>query len=162
MFAPAFDVVDSTGVSDQILMKMVAAPDSQELRDAPFLGRTLFMPIIRECNQHVASNCTRVLGDYARQYQRFDPIAFEITYANETFLTEGVGTLTALGGRIWVNTLNPRLAGGITDDQALKNPDDAWGRLLAAGANIIQTDRPEELIAYLERVGRRKPRGTRH
>lgn len=162
VFAPAFEVVESIGVSNQILMKMTAAPDSPELRDAPFLGRTLFMPIIRECNEHVPKNCARELSPYARQYRPFDPIAFEITYSNETFLTQGVGTLTELGGRIWVNTLNPRLAGGITDEQALKDPNATWGRVLAAGANILQTDRPEELIAYLRRIGRRTPRGPSH
>lgn len=157
-FAQAFDVVEALGVRNQILMKMVAGPDSQDLRDAPFLGRTLFMPIIRECNPpQVARDCVRELDQYAREYQRFDPIAFEITYSNETFLTGGVPAMTALGARIWVNTLNPTLAGGITDERALKDPDATWGRIVAAGANIIQTDRPEELIAYLQRIGRRSP-----
>ena len=41
------------------------------------------------------------------------------------------------------------------DRQALRNPDRAWGRLIAQGASIVQTDHPAVLLDYLERRGLR-------
>ena len=47
--------------------------------------------------------------------------------------------------------------GGLSDDKAFtESPDEVYGRLLDMGASIIQTDRPELLIRYLEAQGRRK------
>ncbi|WP_400073508.1 hypothetical protein [Zobellia russellii] len=37
----------------------------------------------------------------------------------------------------------------------LQGPDKAWGWLLEQGANAIMTDRPEELLRYLESKGLR-------
>lgn len=156
VFSQAFDVVEALGMGGQILMKMAAAPDAVELLNAPFLGRTLFMPIIRQCAPEVSANdCATVLSEHAPAFRRYDPIAFEITYADEHFFAEGVEAMTTLGGRVWVNTLNPTLAAGITDDRALQNPRATWGHVVSLGANIIQTDRPRELIAYLKSIGRR-------
>lgn len=45
----------------------------------------------------------------------------------------------------------------LSDDKAFtESPDEVYGRLLDMGASIIQTDRPELLIRYLEAQGRRK------
>ena len=49
----------------------------------------------------------------------------------------------------------PRWSGGLSDDVALANPDEAWGRLIDLGADLIMTDRPEQLIRYLESRGLR-------
>lgn len=156
-FSQAFDVVEALGMEGQILMKMSAAPNSPELRSASFLGRTLFMPIIRQCSGNEGANdCATELTQYAPAYRLFDPIAFEINFTDEAFLADGVETMKALGARIWVNTLNPTLAGGITDHRALENPQANWGHVVSLGANIIQTDRPRELISYLQRIGWRE------
>lgn len=49
----------------------------------------------------------------------------------------------------------PRWSGGLSDDVALEDPDAAWGRLLELGADSIMTDRPEQLLRYLRKSGRR-------
>ncbi|RKR84022.1 glycerophosphoryl diester phosphodiesterase [Mucilaginibacter gracilis] len=53
---------------------------------------------------------------------------------------------------LWLNSLWPSLNGGHDDDKAVEenNPDETWGWLLKKGANIIQTDRPKELLNYLK------------
>jgi glycerophosphoryl diester phosphodiesterase len=49
----------------------------------------------------------------------------------------------------------PRWSGGLSDDVALADPGAAWGRLIDLGADLIMTDRPEQLIDYLEARGLR-------
>lgn len=49
----------------------------------------------------------------------------------------------------------PRWSAGYSDDIALHDPDAAWGKLLQLGADLIMTDRPEQLISYLKSKGLR-------
>ena len=58
--------------------------------------------------------------------------------------------------RIWINTLWESLCGGHDDEKAINDPDNNWGWVLKNRATIIQTDRPKELITYLEQKGLRK------
>lgn len=74
-----------------------------------------------------------------------------MTFTDLDYFAEGVDVMRAHGGRIWVNTLEPRHAAGITDAIAKKDPDATWGLLIELGTNMIQTDRPAELIKYLEK-----------
>jgi len=60
------------------------------------------------------------------------------------------------GPRIWINTLWDNLCAGHTDERGFNgDPDGSWGWALKQGATMIQTDRPAELIKYLESKGRR-------
>jgi glycerophosphoryl diester phosphodiesterase len=62
---------------------------------------------------------------------------------------ETVNEARACGARVWINALGEV-------DQALGSGETGTlDALLASGATIIQTDRPEDLIAALERAGRR-------
>jgi len=51
--------------------------------------------------------------------------------------------------RIWINTLWSSLCAGHTDDISVSNPAGGWGWVLEKDASIIQTDRPAQLIDYL-------------
>ena len=52
--------------------------------------------------------------------------------------------------------LTDSLCAGHTDERGFKgDPDGSWGWALENGATMIQTDRPVELIKYLESKGRR-------
>lgn len=55
--------------------------------------------------------------------------------------------------------VQPYWSGGLSDVVSLADPDAGWGRLVDMGANVIMTDHPEYLLRYLERSGRRAPRG---
>ncbi len=62
------------------------------------------------------------------------------------------------GKRLWINTLWNKLCGGnqadLEDDAAVGNEDRVYGKILAYGTTMIQTDRPAMLIKYLEGKGR--------
>lgn len=51
---------------------------------------------------------------------------------------------------LWINTLDQTGSGEWRDDKALVDPDSIWGRLMDAGITVFQTDRPQELKAYIE------------
>lgn len=57
---------------------------------------------------------------------------------------------------IWLNSLWPSLNGGHDDDRAVEEnqPEESWGWLLDHQPAIIQTDRPAELLKYLQVKGR--------
>ena len=60
------------------------------------------------------------------------------------------------GPRIWISTLWSSLCAGHTDERAVGgDPDGSWGWCLENGATVIQSDRPRELMRYLESKGRR-------
>jgi glycerophosphoryl diester phosphodiesterase len=52
---------------------------------------------------------------------------------------------------VWFNSLWPEHCAGHDDDIAVEEnkPDQTWGWIIGKGANIIQTDRPKELVQYL-------------
>jgi len=155
-YGPAFEIVRTLNMGDQIIMKMAANPDDPSLVDAPFHGKTHFMPVIRQCTEDTRQGaCAPVLSAVVEEYDRFDPIAYEITLTDLGYLTEGVPAMKANDKRIWVNTLEPRHAAGLVDDNALIDPDAVWGVLVNLGVDMIQTDNPRELIAYLRTRGLR-------
>ncbi|WP_106797527.1 glycerophosphodiester phosphodiesterase family protein [Rhizobium sp. H4] len=58
--------------------------------------------------------------------------------------------LREAGISLWVNTLDPVSCCGLTDSAALADPDAVWGRMMASGISVIQTDQPAALKAYIE------------
>jgi glycerophosphoryl diester phosphodiesterase len=52
---------------------------------------------------------------------------------------------------VWVNSLWPEQNAGHDDDRAVDQgeQDQTWGWLIKRGVNILQTDRPRELLEYL-------------
>ena len=162
VFDKAFEVVERLGVQDEILMKMRALPDDPELKAAKFLGRTMFMPVIKECipdkqnkTDKPPKPCAPSLNEVIPGYEIYDPIAYEIGFGDIQYLIDGVPAMRKFGGRIWVNTLEERHAAGHTDDKALIDPDAHWGLLIKQGVNMVQTDRPRALMQYLKETGHR-------
>ena len=162
VFDEAFEVVERLGVEDEILMKMRALPDDPELKAAKFLGRTMFMPVIKECvpdKQNKTNKppkpCAPSLYRVIPGYEIYDPVAYEIGFGDIQYFIAGVPAMRKFGGRIWVNTLEERHAAGHTDAKAIVDPDAHWGFLIKQGANMVQTDRPRALIRYLEETGHR-------
>lgn len=95
----------------------------------------------------------------AWQAQRRAPGAYELCLPKESpaEVLERLAAMQKDGGpRIWINTLWDSLCAGHTDERGFGgDPDGSWGWALEQGATMIQTDRPKELIRYLESKGRR-------
>ncbi len=116
-------------------------------------GTMLYMPIIF-INLPGAEASFKAWQESERR-----PFAYELCFSNE----KKIGVLDALvqvqdsaGPRIWLNTLWDSLCAGHTDERGYRgDPDGSWGWCLDRKATMIQTDRPKELIQYLEKKGRR-------
>ena len=155
-YAAAFAMVDELGMGRQIIMKMAADADDPALQEAAFLGKTFFMPIIRQCTENTRKgSCAPTLSQAVAGYDRYGPVAYEVTFVELAYLTEGIPAMQEKGKRIWANTLKPFHAAGLTDAKALADPDAVWGLLIDDGVRMIQTDNPAELIAYLRARGMR-------
>lgn len=143
------EVVALTGqmrIQHQVVMKRTtigAGPIDVIHRDVHF-----FMPVI---DQRLVASAVGVVNSYGERV----PAAFEIVYQSEDYLLDAMPEMKRLNARVWVNTLTPDLAAGLTDDEAMRSPELTWGRLLDQGVNIIQTDRPIELMAFLRESARR-------
>lgn len=95
------------------------------------------------------------LSRVAKSYRALKPVAIAVRFDDWNYLYEGAGEVITMKTRLWVNTLSSHHAAGLTDQDALSDPDALWGRLIAAGVDMIQTDEPEALMRYLESKGYR-------
>lgn len=155
-FDEAFEVVRSLGMENQILMKMAAFPESKSLSTAAFRGKTMFMPIIRECtSRYKNSVCSVALSEAIQGYDDYDPVAYEVTFSSEDYLEEGLAAIAMRGRRVWANSLAPHHAANHLDEDAVLDPAGVWGGMINMGIGIIQTDEPEALLKYLQETDRR-------
>lgn len=140
-----FAVVDRMGMADQVLFYGSRPLEALRARFGGVVDRMIYVP---------------KSGDKTP-----DPLAYAASFADEidtpVFIHSFAGslesTLPILGGlrkldrRVWVSTMWPAGCGGLTDDRALTDPDETWGRLIDAGVSVFCTDRPEAMLEYLER-----------
>lgn len=133
--------LDAMGLAGQAVFKSAASPETADLSAILSRSDLLFMPILREAD---GTSLAQAPDRYPRR-----PPAYELTFDHEAYLAEGAPALRARQARIWVNTLQPRHAAGHVDADAVRDPGAHWGRLIALGASIIQTDAPGPLIAWL-------------
>ena len=145
-------VTEELGVTDQILIKGKRSTDAVAAKFAEHPRNMMYMPII----DILKPQGRELFEEYASK--GVVPLAYEVCWDDYTPQVEAcMRQVVAGGSKLWVNSLWDSLCGGLSDDKAFtESPDEVYGRLLDMGASIIQTDRPELLIRYLEAQGRRK------
>lgn len=147
VYADAFDTLAATDTADHIIMKKRVDRDSVPLSATSPFDQVLSMPIIDEAAGEA--------GPIIERQSIGSPVAVELIFTSLAYSRSAAEDLTARGIRAWVNTLHPELSAGLTDQEAVDDPEAVWGRFLDLGFTMIQTDRPSELIAYLKGQGRR-------
>jgi len=150
-----FEMVEQAGMTDQVIMKMSADPNAPELASSRFASRSMFIPVIFACTPKTPTGqfCADALDPLLARYDRYHPIGFELNYGDPAFIQNPAAVDARRKGRLWVNSLKPEQAGGVSDATALEDPDGVWGKLIDQGVTIIQTDHPEALLAYLRGRG---------
>ena len=110
----------------------------------------LYMPIVNLWDKEAVATIQTFIKD-------FTPIAYELCFKDDTTPSlRIIDEIIKSGSRIWMNTLWDSLCGGHDDENALlEGKDRHWGWMLKHKATMIQTDRPQELIHYLEEKGLR-------
>ena len=145
-------ITEELGVTDQILIKGGKLWETVQEKLAAHPHNMMYMPVI--------SNIQDGGGHLFESYicQEEPQLAYELCF-NE--LNDNVRTIAQKvlesGSKVWVNTIWGSLCGEHDDDKAFdsEDPDTIYGPIMALGTSIIQTDRPEFLIRYLESKGRR-------
>lgn len=145
-------ITEELGVTDQILIKGKKMLSEVKEKTGEHEHNMMYMPIIDIQTSRGA--------DLFRQYMDAGevPLAYEVCFSKlDDVVKDCCKRVVESGSKLWINTLWPSLNGGYDDNAAFEggDPDSIYGVILGLGTSIIQTDRPEMLIKYLEKKGRR-------
>ena len=147
-------ITEELGMTDQVLIKNGQPLDKVQQRMSRHAHKMMYMPVVSVAG---GSDMT-TFNSYLTSPEAV-PIAFELCFdtLDDNVKNTAKRVLDA-GSKVWVNTIWGSLCGDHDDDRAYDSPDPdkVYGPILDLGTSIIQTDRPEFLIKYLEKKGRRK------
>ena len=144
-------VAEEAGVADQILIKGKKPVEDVAARMAAHEDNLMYMPII----DILEPEGKALLDEYMRGEAGM-PVAFELCWSRMTpEVEDAMEKIVHSGSRLWVNTIWGSLCGYLDDDAALAcgNPAEIYDQVIALGATMIQTDRPEMLLGYLRSKG---------
>jgi glycerophosphoryl diester phosphodiesterase len=151
LYEEALSIARQVGADRSVLIKTYLAPGDERLEFTRNLGNAMYMPVFGQCAGPGARAYCPVSGaEGVQAFSAYPSSAFEVVFGDPEFFREAAVTADRFERRAWANTLQPGHAGGLIDADAVQDPDAVWGRLIDLGADIIQTDNPRELSAYLE------------
>lgn len=137
-------VLEETGTTRQIIMKGRKPADEVRALYGRYLDEVIYMPIVD------MNDSASVSAFEAHLQSR--PCAFELCWRDDDRYVRQVSQMAQGKSLLWVNCLWDTLCGGHEDDEAMKDPDAHYGYLIdSLGFRIIQTDRPEYLMDYLQK-----------
>lgn len=149
-FKDVYELLVKTNTIDQVVIKSGYPYEKVKAENGDVLDKVIYMPIV---NLDKPGAEQMIDG-----YKAIKPVAFECCFTEVT--PEVLRLLQKVkdnGSKIWLNSLWPSLNAGHDDDRAVElgQADESWGWLLEQGASLIQTDRPRDLIIYLQKENRR-------
>ena len=143
-------ITEELGVTDQILIKGKHSVASVAEKMAAHEHNMMYMPIIdiqKEQGQ-------KLFQEYMDT--KTGPLAYEVCWKKLTpEVSDCFKKVVESGSKLWVNTIWGSLCGYLDDDKALDcgDPAEVYDQVIALGASMIQTDRPEQLLNYLRKKG---------
>lgn len=147
-------ITEELGMTDQVLIKNGQPLDKVQQKMSRHAHKMMYMPVVS-----VAAGSDMTTFNSYLASPEVVPIAFELCFdtLDDNVKNTARRVLNA-GSKVWVNTIWGSLCGDHDDDRAYDSPDPdkIYGPILDLGTSIIQTDRPEFLIKYLEKKGRRR------
>ena len=149
-FQEVYALLQATGTTDQVVIKSGHPYEKVKAENGDVLDKVIYMPIV---NLEQPDAAQRI-----QAFEAIHPVAIECVFQEVTSdVLSLMKQIQQNGTKIWLNSLWPSLNAGHDDDRAVEeeDPDGSWGWLLEQGATLIQTDRPAELIHYLDQKGRR-------
>ena len=141
---------------EQVVIKGSKKPATVAARFAKHKSNMLYMPIINYTSKKWEKHAP--LFD-AYLSSDIPTIAYEICWDGTLKGERKIfNRVLNSGAKLWVNTLWGSICGGdkrgFTDNRAIGNEAKVYGKLLSFGVTMIQTDRPQQLLNYLQSVGR--------
>ncbi len=143
-------ITEELGVTDQILIKGKHSVAAVAEKMAAHEHNMMYMPIIdiqKEQGQ-------KLFQEYMDT--KTVPLAYEVCWKKLTpEVSDCFKKVVESGSKLWVNTIWGSLCGYLDDDKALDcgDPAEVYDQVIALGASMIQTDRPEQLLNYLRKKG---------
>lgn len=147
-------ISEELGTTDQLLIKGKRPIDVVASFEARHEHNMMYMPIV----DIQKDKGIQLFNSYLDQ--GIVPLAYEVCWQNngDGAFDDACARILAQGSKIWVNTIWASLCGGDgnDDDAAYQavDPGEVYRQYLDKGVSIIQTDRPELLIGWLDSVGR--------
>ena len=142
-------IIQECGMEKQVIIKGYY-PVEKVKKEYGSNESMLYMPIVNLWDKEAVATIQTFI-------KNFTPIAYELCFkddANPNLII--IDEIAESGSRVWMNTVWDSLCGGHDDENALlESKDKHWGWMLKHKATMIQTDRPQELIHYLEEKGLR-------
>jgi len=148
------EISEELGTTDQLLIKGKRPIEVVASFEAKYEHNMMYMPVV-----DIQKKAGKALFESYFE-QGVVPLAYEVCWqSNEDgAFDEACRRIVEQGSKIWVNTIWASLCGGYgNDDDAAYlsgNPASVYQQYLDKGVSMIQTDRPEMLIAYLKSKGR--------
>lgn len=142
-------IIQECGMEKQVIIKGYY-PVEKVKKEYGSNESMLYMPIVNLWDKEAVATIQTFI-------KNFTPIAYELCFTDDANPNlKIIDEIAKSGSRIWMNTLWDSLCGGHDDENALlESKDKHWGWMLKHKATMIQTDRPQELIHYLEEKGLR-------
>ena len=144
-------LADSLGMTDQVIIKS-SKPAAKVMKTLSSDSNPLpYIQVVSLNTKASRKAIAEMLGS------DFRPYGYEVCWKKRGInVSRHTKAIAATGAVIWLNSMWPGLSGRLSDNKALKSPNKVYGRMLSLGVYVIQTDRPEELLAYLRSLGRHK------
>lgn len=143
-FDLVYPILKKRNMFDQILFKGTASYEDFNKKYGKIKNEIHYMPIVRLS----ANEGWEKINGYLKNYKVY---GFEFTLGLDESHLIDFKEVQKKGVRVWVNSLWPDLSASHNDDLILENPN-AYEWYLKNNVNIIQTDRPKELIEYLKKM----------
>ena len=142
-------IIQECGMEKQVIIKGYY-PVEKVKKEYGSNESMLYMPIVNLWDKEAVATIQTFI-------KNFTPIAYELCFKDDANPNlKIIDEIAQSGSRVWMNTLWDSLCGGHDDENALlESKDKHWGWMLKHKATMIQTDRPQELIHYLEEKGLR-------
>lgn len=143
-------ITEELGVTDQILIKGKHSVASVAEKMAAHEHNMMYMPII-DIQKEQGKKLFQEYMD-----TKTVPLAYEVCWKKLTpEVSDCFKKVVESGSKLWVNTIWGSLCGYLDDDKALDcgDPAEVYDQVIALGASMIQTDRPEQLLDYLRKKG---------
>lgn len=142
-------IIQECGMEKQVIIKGYY-PVEKVKKEYGSNESMLYMPIVNLWDKEAVATIQTFI-------KNFTPIAYELCFKDDANPNlKIIDEIAKSGSRVWMNNLWDSLCGGHDDENALlESKDKHWGWMLKHKATMIQTDRPQELIHYLEEKGLR-------
>lgn len=146
-FHETVQILEETKTIDQCIVKSELPYEKVIAENRDVLKYMNFMPVIDIDKENSERNIDIYISN-------LHPLAFELVFKSDSPETlRIIEKIKDSKSKVFVNAMWPELCGGHDDDKAVENKkyDESWGWIINCHANLIQTDRPLELLKYLQK-----------